>query len=322
MKAKLIVILCILLAVVYIAASAITFVGLEPRHKTCKVGEEVEYTLTVRTQGGGCFFVELSGINSSWVTGLPSRICVDNQKTVKFSITPSKVGQYSFVIRLSSHSMQSVVRASLNVVESKNYPPTSIAVTPDKFSPQPPGSVINWTASAYDPDGDELYYRFWLLKPGETQETMVRDWDTSNMWKWNTDGLQEGTYVIYVDVKDGKHEEIDRWVSFKYVLKSNHPPTSIAVTPDKFSPQPPGSVINWTASAYDPDGDELYYRFWLLKPGETQETMVRDWDTSNMWKWNTDGLQEGTYVIYVDVKDGKHEEIDRWVSFKYVLLYS
>ena len=220
MKVKVAIILSILLVAIYLTSSMETFVGLEPRHATCKVGKGVEYTLTIQTQQPKCFFIEISGINSSWVRNLPSRICLSDEKTIKFSVIPEKEGYYSFAIRVSSQHSENIVRAYLNVVKSNN-PPTSLAVTPDKFAPQPPGSIINWTASAYDPDGDTLYYRFWLLKPGESQESIVRDWSTNNVWTWNTAGLQEGTYTIFVDVKDGKHGEIDKFVKFKYVLLSS-----------------------------------------------------------------------------------------------------
>ena len=220
MKVKILLICCTLFLIIYFAIAAGIFIDLEPRHAVCKVGKEVKYTLTIQTQNPTCFFLDITGINSSWVKDLPNRVCVEDTKTIRFSLIPSKEGSYSFNLIASSYNSRNIVRATLNVLKS-NSPPTSIAVTPDKFAPQPPGSTIKWTASSYDPDGDVLYYRFWLKKPGESEEKVVRDWNTSNVWTWNTAGLPEGTYVVYVDVKDGKHNEVDRFVAFKYILLSS-----------------------------------------------------------------------------------------------------
>jgi hypothetical protein len=94
---------------------------------------------------------------------------------------------------------------------SVNGAPTCIALMPDLPEPQPNGMVINWTACAFDPEGDALLYRFVLGRSDlEMEPILVQDWSPSNVWKWETDGGDISPYnVIYADVRDGYHANDD-----------------------------------------------------------------------------------------------------------------
>ena len=89
-----------------------------------------------------------------------------------------------------------------------NEAPTCIALMPDWPEPQPNGMVINWTACAFDPEGDALLYRFVLGRSDLETEPLeiVQDWSPSNVWKWETNEGDISPYnVIYADVRDGYH---------------------------------------------------------------------------------------------------------------------
>ncbi len=88
-----------------------------------------------------------------------------------------------------------------------NGAPTCIALMPDWPQPQPNGMVINWTACAFDPEGDPLEYRFLLGQSDIGKDpTVVQDWSPSNVWKWETNEGDISPYnVIYADVRDGYH---------------------------------------------------------------------------------------------------------------------
>jgi len=93
-----------------------------------------------------------------------------------------------------------------------NEAPTCIALMPDLPEPQPNGMVINWTACAFDPEGDALLYRFVLGRSDSETEPLeiVQDWSMSNVWKWETDVGDISPYnVIYADVRDGYHANDD-----------------------------------------------------------------------------------------------------------------
>ena len=93
-----------------------------------------------------------------------------------------------------------------------NEAPTCIALMPDLPEPQPNGMVINWTACAFDPEGDALLYRFVLGRSDLETEPLeiVQDWSLSNVWKWKTKVGDVSPYnVIYADVRDGYHANDD-----------------------------------------------------------------------------------------------------------------
>lgn len=88
-----------------------------------------------------------------------------------------------------------------------NGAPTCIALMPDWPQPQPNGMVINWTACAFDPEGDALLYRFVLGRSDlEVEPILVQDWSPSNVWKWKTGEGDVSMYnFICADVRDGYH---------------------------------------------------------------------------------------------------------------------
>ena len=89
-----------------------------------------------------------------------------------------------------------------------NKAPTGIALMPDWPQPQPNGMVINWTACAFDPEGDALLYRFmWKRLDLEMEPLLVQDWSPSNVWKWKTKvgNVSMCDNLICVYVRDGYH---------------------------------------------------------------------------------------------------------------------
>jgi hypothetical protein len=93
----------------------------------------------------------------------------------------------------------------------------------------------------------------------------------------------------------------------KVTTPSNQPPVNPTLTPDKSSPQPAGTTIKWTASATDPDGDTLSYRFWLKGPATGNSWQIkRDWSTDNTWTWHTTLSDVKYNDISVWIRDGHH----------------
>ncbi len=92
-----------------------------------------------------------------------------------------------------------------------NEAPTCIALMPDWPQPQPNGMVINWTACAFDPEGDALLYRFVLGRSDlEMEPIIVQGWSPSNVWKWETNEGDVSMYnFICADVRDGYHANDD-----------------------------------------------------------------------------------------------------------------
>ncbi|MDD2756662.1 MAG: DUF1616 domain-containing protein, partial [Methanothrix sp.] len=235
-----------------------------------------------------------SKINSwSWLTqDLPAG---DYQITV-LAIDGNHAAQDSF---------DSIINASFTL-SRPNQAPVLQQLKPDKASPQGKGSIITWTASASDPDNDQINFRF--MKNDEP----ASDWSTSSTWVWDTSSEKPGEYKITVLAKDGLHASRDAFDSSreeKFVLTlPNSVPEVTELKADRPSPQTAGSAITWTASTVDPDGDAISYKF-LVNDNEASQ-----WSPSNSWIWDTSSASPGEYRIKVLARDGRHSSEESFDS--------
>ena len=190
-----------------------------------------------------------------------------------------------------------------------NKQPEISGLTSNTFSPKVVGSTIDWTTLASDPENDHLYYRYFLDGKHQT------DWSTDKTWAWDTSGFAPGIYKIEVWIRDGKHATVDKGDAIKTEeftltappLPPNSKPIIESLTSDVSSPQNAGTTISWTASARDPEGDQIDYEFRLRGPSIVDNwRIVQDWGASNTWIWKTMPSDGGNYQIAVDVRDGKH----------------
>ena len=193
-----------------------------------------------------------------------------------------------------------------------NQPPVVTSLVTNLRNPEPVGATIVWSATAFDPEGDRVFYRYWLKGPSTGGFwRLARDWSTDPTWVWPTTPADAGTSEIQLQVRDGLHANPAGWDddagALFTVQRPNLPPTLITLRSDKPSSQTAGAPIKWTATAADPDGDRLLYRFWLKGPstGNTWK-IVQDWSTRNQWIWSSLPNDGGAYTVYVFVRDGLH----------------
>jgi len=211
----------------------------------------------------------------------------------------------------------------------RNMPPTIISLTPDVKSPQDVGTTITWKAIAGDPEGDTIYYEFWLKGPSTGMNwKAVQHYGSSSSWSWVARKEDVGVSDVRVWIADGKHAgpnhrdgckeystyqikseignnddrnfevlqpdaEHDMYgpASSRSSVTSNQPPSMTSLAPSISGPQEIGASITWTALATDPENDHIYYQFWLSGPGTGGEwQMVQDWSQRNTWTW---GASEG-----------------------------
>jgi len=92
--------------------------------------------------------------------------------------------------------------------------------------------------------------------------------------------------------------------------KPNQPPILSRLDCNPAAPQFSGSSIVWIAYASDPDGDPIYYRFWLK--GQTTNSVwhpMTEWIKDNRWIWKTTSKDVGNNQIKVEVRDGYHADV-------------
>ena len=183
--------------------------------------------------------------------------------------------------------------------ESINLPPMVVSLMPDKTSPQEAGSIIEWTATALDPEKDRVQYKFLL----DSQQR--RDWSYNSTWRWMTSDADIGSHTIETKVKDGNHNaDSDDSKAINLIISPHasldQPPliNELVAAPD--SPQIAGATITWTTDATDPEGDKKIYKYFLNGIPKT------DWSKDNAWIWSTSEKDIRTNTIEVQIRDGKH----------------
>ena len=193
-----------------------------------------------------------------------------------------------------------------------NQPPAITGLASNVMGPQSIGAAIRWQASAIDPEGNPVFFRYWLNGPATRGAwRMVRDWSTDPTWIWFTSPADAGVSHIQVQVMDGLHTSPMGWDddagALFTVLRPNQPPALISLKPNRSSPQSAGTPVSWTALASDPDREAVYYKFWLKGPATGNAwKVVQDWSVKNQWIWTSTGYDGGAYSVYVYARDGKH----------------
>jgi outer membrane protein OmpA-like peptidoglycan-associated protein len=168
-----------------------------------------------------------------------------------------------------------------------NHPPVAAcSITPTSvFTGSGDSVAIHVNAS--DPDNDTLAYSY--TATGGTVE------GTSADARWNTTGLNTGTYTVNSKVDDGKGGTATCSADLTVAPKPNQNPV-ISCATDR-SPIMPGERTGITATASDPDNDPLTYSY-----TPTGGQIV---GTGNKVQFDSTGLQPGSYTVKCSVSDGR-----------------
>lgn len=170
--------------------------------------------------------------------------------------------------------------------------PVIKSIDVSKQSPQTQGSTVKFTVSA---EGQgQLQYRFYREK--DQNVTVFREYGTGREAYCNPQ--TPGTYTIYVDVKDENGNVATEYMQYTW-NEAGAPIVIKSFTASKESPQQLGSTVRLQVKAEGGDGN-LQYRFYRVGNGKT--TVFREYSSSNEAYCNPP--ESGSYLLYVDVKDG------------------
>jgi hypothetical protein len=180
-----------------------------------------------------------------------------------------------------------------------NSPPTISDVAFEEASPYFVDQKVHIIATATDPDGDQILYRFFIKRAANLWEALT-GWEKKNWLSYTIDKLDYPGIDIKCQVRDGLHKlenSFDAESEASIVISRA---SLMSVTPSLSSPQANETTILFTATANKTMN--IRYRFWLNGPGTGGVWVDKTgWQTSNSWKWRTLYCDVGTNQIKVQV---------------------
>lgn len=205
--------------------------------------------------------------------------------------------------------------ATYNLVTPVNLPPTIDFIYSNLPAIQFGGSWIGWTTRATDPDGDGVFYRYYLRGPSTggfwADQT---GWTPNPTWVWRTTPLDAGPSEVMVLVTDNRHlPPYDYAIADYLIINPNQSPTITGFGSNVPSPQPVGASTTWRANAFDPEGNQVFYRYAINGPSTGGLwKIVREWSTDPNWSWFTSPADLGMTLINVQIRDGYHTSPTGW----------
>ncbi len=209
----------------------------------------------------------------------------------------SKAGTYLVrVMATDSKGSSSAYSNGLKVIMINNPPSTpSIPSGPASGNS---GTVYSYSASATDPDGDQVKYRFDWGDGTVSQTALVNSGTSASAYhSWSA----SGTYLVKAAAIDSKGASSGYSAALYVIITINKAPNTLSIP---FGPSSgvPGTIYSYSASAADPDGDKVQYKFdW--GDGTTSQTALVNSGTSASasHSWSA----SGTYLVRAMAMDSK-----------------
>ena len=240
----------------------------------------LEFTITATDPDGDALSYSASNLPDG---------AVFDPHTQTFSWTPSfdQAGTYPDVHFEVNDGELTGWESITIVVNTTNRPPVLDPIG-DKMTGE--NSLLEFTINATDPDGDVLTYSASNLPAGAAFNS------TTQIFSWTPSFDQAGTYPdVYFEVNDG---ELTGWESITIVVNNTDRPPLLDRIGDKTTYE--NSLLEFTISATDPDGDVLTYSASNLPVGAVFNS------TTQTFSWTPAFGQAGTYHgVHFEVSDGE-----------------
>ena len=224
---------------------------------------------------------------------------VDSGASVSASHSWANDGTYEVKAKAKDINNAESGWSESHTIVINNPPNTPLAPTgPDSGSPDTP---YYFAAATFDPDGDQVCYKFDWGDGSESNWTSFVDSGSAagEYHSWSSKGI----YEAKVKAKDANEAE-SGW-SEAHTIIINNPP-NIPSAPSGPDSGTPGTSYDFTATTTDPDGDQVAFKFDWGDGSECDWTsfVASGASTSASHSWANDG----TYQVKAKAKDSNDAE--------------
>ena len=193
-----------------------------------------------------------------------------------------------------------ISQASISAVVVPSTHARAVEISADRAVPQPAGTTITWRAMPFGGRGPYQYK--WLLYNGSRWD-VVQNWSGSSTFAW-TPAFANPLYRVAVQVRsagsttDAFEAVTEAAFAIDAVtiidgapilprVRQMHPAplqpvSTVTLSADVSSPQPPGTLITWKAAATG-GGSGRQFK-WFVYDG-SRWTIGAPWSTSDMFSW-------------------------------------
>jgi len=234
-------------------------------------------------------------------------VTIDNESGRTFVFHPdySSSGNHTIKVKvIDSGDNQQFVSFTWNInVKNTDRPPMIIDAGPlssaQKTDEETP---ISFYINATDLDGDAITYKWFI---GSSHQAGI----TASVLNFVPDysSGSQGPYVILVQIISGSSLREYNWTLT--VIDVNRAPSlnTTGFLPEDQGEFVQGEKVEMSASAEDPDGDSVTYRWEILETGEL---------LSESQTFNHQFEKPGDYTVSLTVYDGKGGNVTKEVSIK------
>ncbi|PIE72078.1 MAG: hypothetical protein CSA20_09630 [Deltaproteobacteria bacterium] len=216
----------------------------------------------------------------------------------------SSTGQFSWTPGAGTAGIYSVTFTATDDGEPSKTDTKTIQISvgdvnhPPVFAPNQPadaydglaGNLITFTVSATDTDGDYLTYEASPLPTGATF--------SGTTFSWQTDYEDAGEYMVTITATDnGSPQPKSTSKEVAITIQENHAPEFESNKPRATYAGLEGTLLTFTVSATDEDGDALTYEALNLPPGATF--------SGTTFSWQTGYEDAGTYTVTIQATDDR-----------------
>lgn len=177
----------------------------------------------------------------------------------RFTWTPAYDQAGSYTVTFTASNGAVTVSRTINIIVNNVNRPPSITNIPDQIIDE--NSLLSFTVSANDPDGDILTYSILYIPVNASFDASTRQ------FRWTPSFDQAGAYSVTFTVSDGKlsHSKTARIT----VSNIDRPSSAVTVSPSSGG-SAPDAIVNFTATYTDPDGcDDVKYMLFKVNSSDS-----------------------------------------------------